>query len=54
MCNFTDCTLQDLKVGAPVTFTFRKKYYDAQRDIHDISGSRTPEGGVINGNRNPR
>jgi len=34
MCNFTDCTLQDLKVGAPVTLTFRKKYYDPQRDIH--------------------
>ncbi|MBI5968244.1 MAG: OB-fold domain-containing protein, partial [Deltaproteobacteria bacterium] len=34
MCNFTDCTLEDLKVGAPVTFSFRKKYYDEKRDIH--------------------
>jgi 3-hydroxy-3-methylglutaryl CoA synthase len=34
MCNFTDCLLADLKVGAPVSFSFRKKYYDEKRDIH--------------------
>ena len=43
MCNFTDCTLQDLKVGAPVTFTFRKKYYDAQRDIHGYFWKAVPQ-----------
>ena len=55
MCNFTDCTLQDLKVGAPVTFTFRKKYYDAQEghSLVFLEG-RAPEGGGVNGNRNPR
>jgi hydroxymethylglutaryl-CoA synthase len=43
MCNFTDCTLQDLKVGGPVTFTFRKKYYDAQRDIHGYFWKAIPQ-----------
>jgi len=43
MCNFTDCTLQDLKVGAPVTFTFRRKYYDPQRDIHGYFWKAVPQ-----------
>ncbi|MCK7468734.1 MAG: OB-fold domain-containing protein [Desulfosudis oleivorans] len=43
MCNFTDCTLQDLKVGAPVTLTFRKKYYDPQRDIHGYFWKAVPQ-----------
>ena len=42
MCNFTDCTLQDLKVGAPVTFSFRRKYYDAKRDIHGYFWKAVP------------
>ena len=42
MCNFTDCTLEDLKVGAPVTFSFRKKYYDEKRDIHGYFWKAVP------------
>jgi len=41
-CNFTDCTLEDLKVGAPVTFSFRKKYYDERRDIHGYFWKAVP------------
>jgi len=43
MCNFTDCTLQDLKVGARVSFSFRKKYYDEKRDIHGYFWKAIPE-----------
>jgi uncharacterized OB-fold protein len=42
MCNFTDCTLEDLKVGAPVSFSFRKKYYDEKRDIHGYFWKAVP------------
>lgn len=43
MCNFTDCTLADLKVGAPVTFSFRRKYYDEKRDIHGYFWKAVPQ-----------
>lgn len=43
MCNFTDCTLEDLKVGKQVYFTFRKKYYDERRDIHGYFWKAIPE-----------
>ena len=43
MCNFTDCTLEDLKVGAPVAFSFRKKYYDERRDIHGYFWKAVPQ-----------
>ncbi|HPU00357.1 MAG: hydroxymethylglutaryl-CoA synthase family protein [Firmicutes bacterium] len=33
MFEFTDCTLDDLRVGKPVEFSFRIKYYDPRRDI---------------------
>ncbi len=33
LLDFTDCTLEDLAVGKPVDFSFRKKYYDPKRDI---------------------
>ncbi len=43
MCNFTDCTLEDLRVGKQVYFTFRKKYYDERRDIHGYFWKAVPE-----------
>jgi len=43
MCNFTDCTLEDLKVGATVTFSFRRKYYDEKRDIHGYFWKAVPQ-----------
>ncbi len=33
MFNITDCDLDMLKIGMPVNFSFRIKYYDANRDI---------------------
>jgi len=30
-------------VGAPVTLTFRKKYYDPQRDIHGYFWKALPQ-----------
>ncbi len=41
-CNFTDCTLDDLKVGMPVTFSFRKKYHDEKRDIRGYFWKAVP------------
>ena len=31
--DFTDCDLDSLKVGMPVSFSFRVKYYDEKRDL---------------------
>jgi 3-hydroxy-3-methylglutaryl CoA synthase/uncharacterized OB-fold protein len=31
--DFTDCNLEDLKTGMPVSMSFRRKYYDKLRDI---------------------
>jgi 3-hydroxy-3-methylglutaryl CoA synthase len=31
--DFTDCKLDDLKVGMKVAMSFRRKYYDAKRDV---------------------
>jgi len=33
MFDFTDCKLDELKTGMPVTMSFRRKYYDERRDI---------------------
>ncbi|MBE9570586.1 MAG: hydroxymethylglutaryl-CoA synthase family protein [Proteobacteria bacterium] len=33
MFDFTDCDLDSLSVGMPVSMSFRKKYYDEKRDI---------------------
>jgi uncharacterized OB-fold protein len=33
MFDFTDCDLEALSVGMPVSMTFRKKYYDEKRRI---------------------
>ena len=42
MMNFTDCTLNDLKVGMPVSMSFRLKYYDEKRDIHGYFWKAVP------------
>jgi uncharacterized OB-fold protein len=31
--DFTDCDLEALTVGMPVSMSFRKKYFDPKRDI---------------------
>jgi uncharacterized OB-fold protein len=31
--DFTDCKLDELSVGMPVSFSFRRKYYDKIREI---------------------
>jgi hydroxymethylglutaryl-CoA synthase len=31
--DFVDCTLEDMATGRPVSFSFRRKYYDKKRDI---------------------
>jgi uncharacterized OB-fold protein len=32
--DFTDCVVEDVKVGMPVELSFRRKYYDEIRGIH--------------------
>ena len=32
--DFTDCDLEDLKVGMPVELSFRRKYFDEGRGVH--------------------
>lgn len=34
MMNFTDCDLDSLKVGSPLYFSFRIKYFDSRRDLY--------------------
>lgn len=34
MADFTDCELEDVKVGAPVTLSYRKRYTDKERGFH--------------------
>lgn len=40
--DFTDCTQDDLAVGKPVEFTFRIKYFDANRDITNYFWKAAP------------
>lgn len=42
LLDFTDCTVDDLAVGAPVEFSFRVKYYDQIRDISDYFWKAVP------------
>jgi uncharacterized OB-fold protein len=42
MMNFTDCALNDLKVGMPVSMSFRLKYLDVKRDIHGYFWKAVP------------
>lgn len=39
---FTDCTLDEMKVGMPMKMDFRKKYYDSRRDIHGYFWKAVP------------
>lgn len=32
--DFTDCDLKEVKVGAPVVMSFRRKYLDQGRGVH--------------------
>lgn len=40
--DFTDCSLDDLKVGGPVEFSFRVKYRDKARDITNYFWKAVP------------
>ena len=33
MCDFTDCDMEELSTGMPVSMTFRRKYYDKKRGV---------------------
>ncbi len=41
--DFTDCALDDLRVGMRVRMSFRKKYYDEKRDIYGYFWKAVPE-----------
>lgn len=43
MLDFTDCALEDIKVGQAVRFSFRIKYYDAKRDTTFYFWKAVPE-----------
>ncbi len=40
--DFTDCQLDELKVGMPVGLSFRRKYYDSFRQIHGYFWKAVP------------
>lgn len=40
--DFTDCSLESLKVGMEVDMSFRKKYYDHERGIHGYFWKAVP------------
>jgi 3-hydroxy-3-methylglutaryl CoA synthase len=40
--DFTDCTLQDLKVGRPVEMSFRKRYFDDKRNVYGYFWKAVP------------
>jgi uncharacterized OB-fold protein len=40
--DFTDCTLDDVKVGMPVELSFRRKYLDQVRGIHGYFWKAVP------------
>lgn len=47
MMDFTDCALEDLKVGMPVHFSFRVKYTDTKRDDTFYFWKAIPSGEAI-------
>jgi len=47
MIDFTDCTLEDLRVGMPVHFSFRVKYFDQKRDDTFYFWKAIPAGEAI-------
>ncbi len=46
MFDFTDCNLDALETGMEVRLSFRRKYYDAKRDISGYFWKAIPEKGV--------
>ncbi|MFC1858135.1 hydroxymethylglutaryl-CoA synthase family protein [Thermodesulfobacteriota bacterium] len=44
MMNFTDCDLNSLHTGMPVSFSFRIKYFDERRDIYRYFWKAVPTG----------
>jgi uncharacterized OB-fold protein len=40
--DFTDCTLDELKVGMPVEMSFRKRYQDSKRGIRGYFWKAAP------------
>jgi uncharacterized OB-fold protein len=44
LMDFTDCTIEDLRVGMPVEFSFRVKFYDPKRDITNYFWKAVPAG----------
>lgn len=43
MINFTDCDLESISVGMPVSFSFRIVYYDEKRDVTRYFWKAVPE-----------
>ena len=43
MADFTDCEMDDVKVGAPVTMSFRKRYVDEERGFTGYFWKAVPE-----------
>ena len=43
MINFTDCDLENVKVGQPVKMSFRAKYYDEVRDFRGYYWKAIPQ-----------
>jgi len=41
--DFTDCTLEEMAVDRPVRMSFRRKYYDARRDISGYFWKAVPQ-----------
>jgi len=41
--DFTDCNLDELSTGMPVAMTFRRKYFDARRDISGYFWKAIPQ-----------
>lgn len=39
---FTDCSLDEMRVGMPMEMSFRKKYYDGRRDIYGYFWKAVP------------
>jgi uncharacterized OB-fold protein/putative sterol carrier protein len=45
MCDFTDCELQDIRVGMPVRMSFRKRLSDNERGFSGYFWKAVPQGG---------
>jgi 3-hydroxy-3-methylglutaryl CoA synthase len=43
LADFTDCELNDVKVGQPIMMSFRKRYYDEERGFHGYFWKAVPQ-----------